>query len=543
MLPKPPLPFSSPFLEKLYQEGIFSYLDLVLPSRLLQETLSEDLVALLAALLAFSRQGSLCIEIKENKVLPDVSLLWEEPSEDSIELEKRICRGFSNSRLPFPVWKNRLYLPRNWDFETRILAEVQRLKDAAPTFPFAETKLEQLEKGGLLLPSQAKALQACSSSAITFLSGGPGTGKTYTAKYLLQLALPNCRIAISAPTGKAVSHLKEKIGRSDITAATLHSLLGMQKQAPFQKKTLPYDLFVIDEASMIDVRLMTYLLESVPQGARVIFLGDPDQLPPVEAGSVFADLIAAYPEHNAHLEAAIRFEKKELVCLAHAIRDSDSGQIQQLLQEGKEIKHLTYSQEELLLYAASHFFSSSCTDPEEILKRGFSFRMLSCLRAGPMGADKLNQQLLDLLFQRLSPGDQWVCPILLTENDHVKGLYNGMNGVILSRYSGKKNLFHPTDKVYLEKARGEIIELSYQSMPRFEIGFCLSVHKSQGSEYEHVLLVVPPGSEKFGREVLYTAATRAKKKLEIFGELKILADTAKRSSQRMSSIRLRSATL
>jgi exodeoxyribonuclease V alpha subunit len=563
-------------LDKLHKDGVLSYLELHYTSYLTKEAIPDSVRAVFAALLAFSEMGHLCLEVTDTAVVPDLKLLWMRGSPEEAQeisgFERMIREGFSLlpeylvhkeessvQTKPFVLWKNRLYLERSWNLETKIIQEMQRLKSPPLSELFSEekyfTKLKELEEGRALLPSQAKALRICFSSSVSFICGGPGTGKTYTAGWLLQVFLAslkpglNLKVAVAAPTGKAVSHLKEKMEKFRaenlaLSSLTLHSLLGRRKGSLTKEKVFPYDLIIIDEASMIDARMMAYLLTFASLNTKLIFLGDPDQLPPVESGSVFADLIASHPNLTAYLEKPMRFENKELIAFASAIQECKEPFWTEILQNGSEISLLKFpfdrhGKKELLQYAAPFFKLSPADDPKKLLKESQSFRILCSLREGPFGVKKLNEELLQILLCEGSIA----MPILFVENDHVKGLYNGMNGILIYRNQGRKEIqFSRSDRIFFEK-EGQILEISPLSCPRFELGYCLSVHKSQGSEYDRVLFVAPPGSEVFGREILYTAATRAKRKLDIFSPMEILKEVSLRSSQRLSSIASRAQLL
>lgn len=558
-----------PFLQKLLQDDVFSYIDLYFAKRLLGEKAEEETAAALSYLMAISRLGHLCLYIEEGAMEPGPEILWaaKENPESSQDLRRMIVQGWKKipaevcevvaddanlPQKPVCLWKNRLYLQKSFFFEVKAAKALAKVQNFQPLPLFNESaflqKLEDLFHEGKLLERQKAALAKALNHSLSFICGGPGTGKTYTASYLLQLFMstlkPGCTLeaAIAAPTGKAAAHLKEKIaGIGEFSAKTLHSLLGIRQGRPFAKKSLPYDVIIVDEASMIDIKLMGYLLESIKEGARLILLGDPGQLPPVDAGSAFADLVQLEKESTTFLERPLRFEHQEIYQFSVAIQKSDSSLLLDLLKSNKQpnLRHLSLSQPELIHYAGSHFSrtASEKIDPMTALQESRCFRMLSCLRAGPFGVDTLNAEILRQHLKSTPYGSWWTAPILLAANDHVKRLYNGANGLVICRMrGGKDGAFGEEDKAYFAQDDGSLLTIPCLQLPRFEWAFCISVHKSQGSEYDHVLLVVPPGSEVFGREVLYTAATRAKQKLELAGPLETIVETVKRCSLRTSGI-------
>ncbi len=514
MKPKIPFPASS-LIQKLYDEEKFSYLELTLPVSFGKKPLLEEEILLLANLIQASAHGHLCLEMKEEITLSE-------------HLVEKVEEGQIPNK-PFCLWKNRLYLQRNWILETKVLSEMKKERKPSPIFSESIyfSKLKEMEKE--LNPSQAHAARKAFASPLFFLCGGPGTGKTYTARFLLELftesLLPGLSLhaAIAAPTGKAMMHLKEKIAPNrEITALTIHSLLRKSKPV------LPYDLIFIDESSMIDIKLMASLLDAISDETRVIFLGDPEQLPPVEAGSIFSDLITAYPLMTSVLEKPMRFENEELISLSIGIQRNDFPVVEKLLKTGKSIQYIPEMGRDELISSIL-----------PMLKQQRSFRLLSCLRVGAWGVDAINDVILDLLLKDLSYGDLISIPIIITENDHVKGLYNGMQGVAICEYRGKKNLFISQKDKASFHGENKPLEIACQNLPKFDLAYCLSVHKSQGSEYDHVFLIAPKGCESFGREIFYTAATRAKKNFSLFASFETIKEAMSKSSQRISSLCLR----
>ena len=165
-----------------------------------------------------------------------------------------------------------------------------------------------------------------------------------------------------------------------------------------------------------------------------------------------------------------------------------------------------------------------------------SFRVLSCLRQGRWGVDAINQEISKRVRAFFRGGDFWIVPLLITENDRELGLFNGDTGLLVKR-SGFSHL-ERTDEAVFESEDGYRV-IPAVLLPPFEYGYCLSVHKSQGSEYEEVALVVPPGSEQFGREILYTGVTRARRHVEIIGDVEVIKAAVLQSSQKASRLEKR----
>ncbi len=545
-----------PTLRLWVTEGPFTYLDFAFAKMLLPDTEREDVAIVFAYLMAASRMGHICITVDR----PEISMVFLDKKIDknkSILLREKLLSGWENlpenivdkitdeSRLPrqsVVLWNSHLYLQKNYFFETSVVKNLRRLQRVAPK-PVSDkflTSLQNLfEKGGLFPEQKEAALQSFYQS-VSFICGGPGTGKTYTASRLIDL-YTNCsdesfKIVLSAPTGKAATLLQRKVS-GKIAATTLHALLGMNNKGNFIKTVIPFDLIVIDEASMIDISLMSYLLEAVLEGSRVVFLGDPDQLSPVEGGNVFSDIVAQEKKGCTILNCPIRFENEALGTFATYVRLAKEESILTLLEEQQsslQVMATPISDKKVWLAKAFTYFpppTDKKRDPKEVLQEMDAFRILSPLRQGPFGVETLNEALL----QQYIPYGMWhYIPILLTENDNVKGLYNGMQGILIQKYTGKKNaregvayFWGPTEK---------LLEISGLQLPPFEWAYAITVHKSQGSEFDQVLLALPQGSESFGKEALYTAVTRAKKKLEIVGAHTTILNMLRNNGKKVSGL-------
>jgi exodeoxyribonuclease V alpha subunit len=277
-------------------------------------------------------------------------------------------------------------------------------------------------------------------------------------------------------------------------------------------------LLLVDECSMIDAALFARLMRSVQGKTHLVLVGDPYQLPAVEGGSFFADLIASHALPTTFLTRPLRFGKSALVELAQAILEGKGDRIPFI--------PLPDDMEWLWEKVKGHFPKPHAAPPESIegLNR---FRILSALRRGPMGVEALNDYLMHR-FQSLGKGgDYFAAPIMIARNDVRTGLCNGEMGLLIHQigsYEGDYALFEGGKR------------LPRAALPRFEYAYATSVHKSQGSEYDEVLVLLPEGSEAFGRELLYTAATRAKERLEIAGDPARIALMLKQLSGKISGV-------
>ena len=435
--------------------------------------------AFLAALMALSRDGHLCLDL-DNLALPEALL-------------KPVQEGVKTAASPY-VRKlgNLFYLERNYDDETRILNLLKQLS-------FKVKPLDYVPPAGLT-EEQQNALNLALSNTLSVIEGGPGTGKTFLTSHLVQAMGSSAQVILAAPTGKAAARLKEF--NPQATCGTLHSILGIKsaRQLARGNSYVRADLIIIDESSMIDAKLLAFFLGSLEVGQRVVFLGDGNQLPPVESGSLFGDLVDLLP--TAHLRQCLRSDRTEVLQLAQDIL------------AGKQIMpHEKLSKEFILQKALENYSQEN------------QFCILSPVREGPFGVNGLNQEIFELFYRKM---DQLLAvPILITRTDYEAGLYNGEVGILW------RNREKPLYALFGDR------KIPASALPPYELGYVLSVHKSQGSEFDHVLVLVPPGSETFGREVLYTAVTRARHSVILCGDPEIIEKTISRSSHRRSGLKVR----
>lgn len=470
-------------LEQLRESGDILRIDIDY-AKLQAPNGTEEEAALYCGLLAMARKGHLCLDVDAMDDLPPLlqTLIRKEAKE-----------------------KKRFYLPKNSTLEDSIVENIFRLLSYPP-----RPKTGGVEK---VTEQQRKAVENALLYPLSLITGGPGTGKTYTAAQIVHafVACKKTSILLAAPTGKAASHLASKIGIEDpaIQAGTLHSFL---KRDHWQHKIHPLhaDLVIVDEASMIDPLLFSHLLAAIGPETTLVLMGDSHQLPAVAGGSLFADLVSAQTAKipTTVLDISYRSDRKEILELAQSILEGKPQDIRNI-SLGFDTGNLELIYQKLWLHAQKHF-------PKEWLKETNQFRILSTLRKGPLGTDALNAFLYEK-FSSLT--DQF--PIMITRNDPRTGLCNGETGVLIK----KQEAHFSGGRVF-----------PFHQLPSFTYAYCISVHKSQGSEYEHVLFLVPPGSEAFGREVLYTAVTRAKNRLEIDGDPAPIALALARTSRKISGI-------
>lgn len=625
-----------PLLETMVQSKRLGYVDLALAQRLLHHCpeATEAMAALICHLSLATRQGHLCVTINHENIFPSIESVWLPPvdySENDLlnipdilkelaSLVKGAIKTIPSSLLheispaadeialcnhpipPSPICKNdhRYYLQRYWVLESQFLSHLVPLmsQTTSPTLTLAEdvvqSKVEKLLNHKHLLPEQGAAVSHGCLHTLTLITGGPGTGKTHTAGVLLRILWESftseqqqqCRIGLAAPTGKAAANLEGSICRAlkgvenfpATTAQTLHTLLGIGKQQrQAAAMVLPFDVLLVDECSMIDVRMMGELLAAIKPGSRLIMLGDRYQLPPVEAGSLFADLVTLLEnsvfENSSHsqspavieLKTCLRAELRDIVDLAAHINNGQENKVHVLFKNVNKDSGIAFipfersessreQQRRLLAYGSAKFpCVESLEHPLQVLKDFTRFRILTPLRKGPLGVEVLNPLFLQMALKqaRLRHTPLFVAPIMIVQNDHRQELFNGEVGLLvrpmsnLSRnneatasLSGSYALFaaRMPEADRLHGGGSVVRNISALKLPKYEYAYCLSVHKSQGSEFDHVVMILPEGSEHFGREVLYTGITRARKAVEIWSTREILAQTMSQISRRQSGI-------
>jgi exodeoxyribonuclease V alpha subunit len=508
--------------------------------------------------------------------------------------------------------QRRLYLSRYFHYEQRLAEFLRSAASEAlsPTDP--ERMKETLER--LFPPSapgtvdwQKVAALTAAVRRFTVITGGPGTGKTTTVAKILALLLElssgkPLRIALAAPTGKAATRLEEAIGRavgelqvSDAVrdalprdASTVHRLLGSLPNSPYfahdAANPLGLDVLVVDEASMVDLALMAKLVDALPEGARLILLGDKDQLASVEAGAVLGDICNAGEERCfsepfghfvepvlgliprstrsdsprlsdciAELYTSYRFgECKTIDSLSRAIRNGSVQEAMDMLSvEGsadfqwRELpspQALRGSMQDVIWEGLKPYFESESI--EEIFDRLASFRLICALRKGPYGVEGLNAMVERILEQQgiVRPRETYAGrPIMITANDYNLRLFNGdlgiclptewpEHGTLMTSDHESRATFHDTGKT--------VRRFPVNRLPSHETAYAITVHKSQGSEFDTVHLILPNhDSPVLTRELLYTGITRAKKKVVLWTPREVFLLALSRRIQRSSGLR------
>lgn len=568
----------------------FSYVDYALAQHFLRgiANADESHAVLIAYLSLAVREGHLCIRIDEEGISPAPDQLCQ--GDDAESLCKLIVKGASSlseelltdvSNTPLSVcpvtpickFHNLFYFQRYWRHESAIIDNYCAIAAAIPEIQLdrisIENSLEALLQKGKLLPEQADAIRLVCSGTVSFIVGGPGTGKTHTAGELIKIFWASlsehqrkeCSISLAAPTGKAAANLQKSLRRAIgemedfpiLQATTLHTLLGIRSlKSKDEHMKLSADLILIDESSMIDVHLMERLLAMVKDGARLILFGDRHQLPPVAAGMVFSDLIAMDRSRSQELTVCLRAELKSIIDFASTINRGDIPSTLQMLASGingvRRVPFISSSsksmQQSIVEEALPFFLETIDKDPENLLESFSRYRILCPLRQGPLGVDALNAVFLKQMILHCQNKNGFAAPIMLITNDQRLELANGEVGVLIRKNPNAPHIEEGDYAIFSsrDETQGALRKLPALLLPKFEYAYCLSVHKSQGSEFDRILLLMPEGAERFGREVLYTAVTRSRRHLDIWGSDETLAAAIALKAQRLSGLSKRLAS-
>lgn len=482
--------------------------------QLLGSDFNEERGAFVASLFKSAKEGHLCLRASSAPSLP-ASLIYSAPS--CFEEE----RNFPEA--PVICHNDKYYLQKNYVLETYFLKLISKLLERKPALEFDRSCfMQRLSQENAMNPEQSQVIKHLFDHPFSICCGGPGTGKTYTAGLFVRLLLSSrihsekeFRIVLAAPTGKAALHLQSSIisknhfGKDVIcTASTLHRLLKLKpgEIRLFARKRIDADLIIVDEASMMDLTLFTHLLESIGEGTRLVLMGDPNQLPPVEQTGLFAECAHLW---GVYLKRCMRTEDLKLKQSAEAILKGDAEMLFSSVSISEEFDDKLIDR---LYKKMNPCLSKDPIDPWVFMRESTKIRMLNALRQGPFGLEEMNQKTLARMERECKEGEFWAIPILATANLPHLNLYNGTPGVLIGQKKNKIRLYEGR-AFFQETGPSPLLEL-----PPYEISFFLSIHKSQGSEFDEVIAILPEGSENFGKEALYTAATRAKTKWEIIGK-------------------------
>jgi exodeoxyribonuclease V alpha subunit len=504
---------------------------------------------------------ALCTALAEGHVCLPASKLGV--SVEELLAESSIV-GTPGEFRPIIADGDRFYFSRYWQYETKLAEQLRaraRLEDPPPD-PLTLFRVKKLTTDTAQQAAIASALQR----RLCIITGGPGTGKTRTATIALtllaeQFGITPPQIALAAPTGKAAARLSAAMAntlsqidlqpavreRLKQPAATLHRLLGaVPGETRFRyhrERPHPADVLVVDEASMIDLPLMCKLLEALRPEARLLLLGDRDQLASVEAGHVLGDMCAStllekcvtelttnhrFMTNSAIQQLASAVNRGDLVA-SRTILSSQSSE----LSASPLPRPMAGALREPLIAGWKAVLNART--PAEALERLSDFRILCAVREGPQGVTSINRICEQLLASErlIAPsGSQYVGrPLLILRNDYQLRLFNGDIGII-RRDEETRQL-----RAYFPGDDGVPRNFAPARLPEHETAFAMTVHKAQGSEFQSVLVILPEAeSPVLTRELLYTAITRARRQVELWWTEKAVSTALSRTVVRWSGL-------
>jgi len=591
------------------------------------------LVVVLMAMFAGLQQGSLCLNLDQSQFLPHLSADDRKTAKAVLEdflsgleagrYQKLIAKN-GGEYLPLILdassGSDLLYFQKYHVHEKRLKARMEAFLKATVSVTLPDQKigilLDEIYADRLAIrvgpnntpiardAQQLAAIRLALKSQFSIISGGPGTGKTSLMvnilRCLVRAGIPVARIILGAPTGRAAQRMSETVQNNIISiqelsgedssllglkGSTLHKILGYRSyQHEFyyrETNPLPASVVVVDEVSMVDVVMLDKFLQAIdPVQTKLILLGDKNQLPSVEAGSVFAEMIpdgaraARFEERFVVLQKVYRSGTNLLVLANQAnqgsfppfkavafdkalsqasdqwafVKAENFGQWEQDLHQWANVQYLSPISAGEESYAAlisragemtaDHIISSEAG--RSLLGRIFTVveraRILSFLRNGMYGCTVINDVIAAHLIHYCDPSAKWQSDgfsgalVIITRNDYSKELFNGDVGVIIKDgHAANRAFFHRS---------GTYISFPVNLLPAWEFAFAMTVHKSQGSEFDDVLLVLPDDENHrlLTREIVYTGITRAKKRVLLYGSQPALHTALKKKIKRQSGL-------
>ncbi|GEK10178.1 exodeoxyribonuclease V subunit alpha [Pseudoalteromonas peptidolytica] len=609
------------FISLLVEHKRIGKADLALAKLLNEQRLDDYLYVFLLLLIAHSRQHS-CLALEEinlqdpfelNYLVEDASQALSPFINTTMTVQALLQHPAIGEDKPLRLYGSKLYLARLANYEAKLAGYFETLARAQVTLD--EEKLSSLldfyfppQQGTDELDWQKVACTLAVVKRFCVITGGPGTGKTTTVTKLLAIlqalyARAPLTIKLVAPTGKAAARLSESIigAKARLTlpsdlaellpeqAQTVHRLLGVIPNSLHyrhnQDNPLHLDVLIVDEASMVDLSLMAKLVDALPKHARLILLGDKDQLASVDTGNVLSDLcenltLGQVPNYShelstkltslsrqalpkgghepaqfmlednlAFLQKSHRFDSNSGIGqLAYAVNSNNKRKLDAVIKQGfadlqlHELNSDAYNA--LITRAAAHYKcyleAINSSQSEAYIHSEFaSYQLLAAVREGPYGVNELNRRIELKLAQMglIQPTGRFYVgmPIMITQNDYQLKLFNGDIGIILRDEQGD------LQASFIDE-QGNVRRFYPARLPSFDRVYVMTIHKSQGSEFAHTAMILPPiqrAQQGINRQLIYTGITRAKKHFELVAQYKVLLSGMNRTVSRSSGLRER----
>lgn len=527
----------------------------------LEQKSNEVLFHILIKLMHVYSHGHSCLKIADisNKTIfaseqstqSDAKVGFKMPSFDEIV---SILESLDYDKLPIHFAKeyDSLYIKRLWNYEVEIANFIKsRTIQNTQQDNYIEEVVDKLFEPADEIDWQKQAVIKSLNYNFSIISGGPGTGKTTTvAELLLAIQMLNQnqqRIALLAPTGKAAQRMTESLnsvlskrvdndsylGLSNLEAQTIHRFLGLRPNSTHVKyneqSKAPYDVIIVDEASMLDMNIFIKLIRAVADNTKLILIGDTNQLPSVEAGSLLANFthhrdgdITPYTTLLIKNYRSQQYINNLAASVLKGNINTDNHQNENI--NFHSIRNLdTYLRD----YVKRYSQLEKCSDYKEALTELNKFRILVANKNLEIGTDKLNQKIEKFMSKPIDSNYKGK-PIMITQNSYSLGLFNGDVGIIWPDDTGKL-------RAYFDGKDAKAFSLNM--LPKYESVYAMTIHKTQGSEFDEIVIILPAeDNEALCKQLLYTAITRAKHKLTIISEQSSLSDIAQKDIKRNSNI-------
>ncbi|APC91172.1 MULTISPECIES: exodeoxyribonuclease V subunit alpha [Francisella] len=470
-----------------------------------------------------------------------------------------ILESLDYTKLPIHFAKkyNSLYIKRLWIYENEIAKFIrQKTVEKTADINQLEQIVTKLFEPSVEIDWQKQAVIKSLSYDFSIISGGPGTGKTTTvAKLLLVTQMLNQnqqKIALLAPTGKAAQRITESLRSTlkninfknlnianiieelyKLEGQTIHRFLGLRPNSNHvsynQQSKAPYDVIIVDEASMLDINIFIKLIRAVAENTKLVLIGDANQLPSVEAGSLLANFTAASDTTITAYTTQLLKNYRSQQYINNLANDVLAGYVDRQKYQNNSISFydLKSLASCLKICADKYKQLEKCHNYKQALVELSKFRILVANKNLEIGTDKLNQKI-EKLIAKVADSNYKGKPIMITQNSYSLGLFNGDVGIVWPDANGKL-------RAYFDGKQDKAFSLNM--LPKHESVYAMTIHKTQGSEFDEVVIILPAeDNEALSKQLLYTAITRAKHRLTIISQYTNLNAITQKSIYRYSNI-------